>query len=145
MDNCQIVDDNILIDTSASDPIKGILEETIVTNIFFSEQNYEALQRTIKYEVYRQYNNTIIGKQSNEQLFIIMRSMLLQYGDLLNPNHIEEVKKINKYVVDFSVKRIISELIQYNGYVNKIDNTPIPLDLPNYTNKNNFTYNLSPF
>lgn len=144
MENCQIVNDNIIIDTTSNNPIKGILEETIITNIFFSEENYEALQQTIKNEVYKKSNITI-GKQSEEQLFIIMRSMLLQYGDLLNPNHIEEVKKINKYVVDFSVNRIIPELIQYNGYINNIDNTPTPIDLPNYTNKNNFTYNLSPF
>jgi len=111
---------------------------------FFSKQNKAALQKRMKYEVYQQFNNTIISDQSEEQLFIIMRSMLLQYGNLLNPNTIEEVKKLNKYVLDFAVKRIIAELIQYTGYINKIDSTPNLLPLPDYTNKNNFTYSFSP-
>lgn len=135
---------NILVNTSSNDPTKGILQQTEVTNVFFSKQNKAALQKRMKYEVYQQFNNTIISDQSEEQLFIIMRSMLLQYGNLLNPNTIEEVKKLNKYVLDFAVKRIIAELIQYTGYINKIDSTPNLLPLPDYTNKNNFTYSFSP-
>jgi hypothetical protein len=138
------MDSNILVNTSSNDPTKGILQQTEVTNVFFSKQNKAALQKRMKYEVYQQFNNTIISDQSEEQLFIIMRSMLLQYGNLLNPNTIEEVKKLNKYVLDFAVKRIIAELIQYTGYINKIDSTPNLLPLPDYTNKNNFTYSFSP-
>jgi len=138
------MNNNILINTSSDDPTKGILEQTEVTNLFFSPQNYVALQKTIKYEVYKKFNNTIIGDQSKEQLFIIMRSMLLQYGNLLNPNTIQEVQKLNKYVLDYAVDRIISELIQYTGYINNIDNTPGLLPLPDYTNKNDFTYSFSP-
>jgi len=70
--------------------------------------------------------------------------MLLQYGNLLNPNTIQEVQKLNKYVLDYAVDRIISELIQYTGYINNIDNTPGLLPLPDYTNKNDFTYSFSP-
>lgn len=138
------MDSNILVNTSSNDPTKGILQQTEVTNVFFSKQNKAALQKRMKYEVYQQFNNTIISDQSEEQLFIIMRSMLLQYGNLLNPNTIEEVKKLNKYVLDFAVKRIIAELIQYTGYINKIDSTPNLMPLPDYTNKNNFTYSFSP-
>ena len=138
------MDSNILVNTSSNDPTKGILQQTEVTNVFFSKQNKAALQKRMKYEVYQQFNNTIISDQSEEQLFIIMRSMLLQYGNLLNPNTIEEVRKLNKYVLDYAVKRIIAELIQYTGYINKIDSTPNLLPLPDYTNKNNFTYSFSP-
>jgi hypothetical protein len=138
------MDSNILVNTSSNDPTKGILQQTEVTLVFFSRKNIQELQKKMKYEVYRQFNNTIISDQSEEQLFIIMRSMLLQYGNLLNPNTIEEVRKLNKYVLDYAVKRIIAELIQYTGYINKIDNTPQLLPLPDYTNKNNFTYSFSP-
>jgi len=138
------MDSNILINTSSNNPVKGILEQTEVTKVFFSNENKSALQKMMKYEVYTQYNNTIISDQSEEQLFIIMRSMLLQYGNLLNPNVLEEVKTLNKYVLDFAVDRIISELIQYTGYINKIDNTPQLMQLPDYVNKNDFTYSFSP-
>ncbi len=138
------MDSNILINTSSNNPVKGILEQTEVTKVFFSNENKSALQKMMKYEVYTQYNNTIISDQSEEQLFIIMRSMLLQYGNLLNPNVLEEVKTLNKYVLDFAVDRIISELIQYTGYINKIDNTPQLMPLPDYVNKNDFTYSFSP-
>ena len=138
------MDSNILVNTNSNDPTKGILQQTEVTNVFFSKQNKAALQKRMKYEVYQQFNNTIISDQSDEELFIIMRSMLLQYGNLLNPNTIEEVKKLNKYVLDFAVKRIIAELIQYTGYINEIDSTPNLMPLPDYTNKNNFTYSFSP-
>jgi len=138
------MDSNILINTSSNNPVKGILEQTEVTKVFFSNENKSALQKMMKYEVYTQFNNTIISDQSEEQLFIIMRSMLLQYGNLLNPNVLEEVKTLNKYVLDFAVDRIISELIQYTGYINKIDNTPQLMQLPDYVNKNDFTYSFSP-
>lgn len=135
---------NILINTSANNPVKGILEQTEVTKVFFSDNNKSALQKMMKYQVYTQFNKTIISDQSEEQLFIIMRSMLLQYGNLLNPDVIQEVKSLNKYVLDFAVNRIISELIQYTGYINEIDSTPQLMPLPDYVNKNNFTYSFSP-
>jgi len=138
------MNNNILINTSANNPVKGILEQTEVTKVFFSDNNKSALQKMMKYQVYTQFNNTIISDQSEEQLFIIMRSMLLQYGNLLNPDVIQEVKSLNKYVLDFAVNRIISELIQYNGYINEIDSTPQLMPLPDYVNKNNFTYSFSP-
>tara|TARA_B110001469_G_C9620267_1_gene309081 strand:+ start:202 stop:624 length:423 start_codon:yes stop_codon:yes gene_type:complete len=138
------MNNNILINTSANNPVKGILEQTEVTKVFFSDNNKSALQKMMKYQVYTQFNNTIISDQSEEQLFIIMRSMLLQYGNLLNPDVIQEVKSLNKYVLDFAVNRIISELIQYTGYINDIDSTPQLMPLPDYVNKNNFTYSFSP-
>ena len=153
MDNLNIFqlsqkDNDNSINTSSTNPIKGILNQTPTTELFFSRLNVDALQQTIRYEVYKHTNNKI-SNQDETQLFIIMRSKLLEYGDVsFNKTQVQvinEVKKINKYVVDYSVNRITSEIIAYNGYIHDINSQPMPMELPKYLNKNNFTYELSQF
>ena len=43
------MNNNILINTSANNPVKGILEQTEVTKVFFSDNNKSALQKMMKY------------------------------------------------------------------------------------------------
>ena len=124
--------------------IKGILEENSINNIFFGEMNTQVIQDTLRYRVYKN-TNKIISEQSKNDLFIIMRSVMLQYANFRTglDDLIEEVKRLNEKVLDYSVKNVTSNLKQHEGYVKDLSQLPVPLDRPAYENKRNFTYDIS--
>tara|TARA_B100001093_G_scaffold511442_1_gene579282 strand:- start:231 stop:1034 length:804 start_codon:yes stop_codon:yes gene_type:complete len=124
--------------------IKGILEESSLNNNFFSDVNIDAIQKMIRYNVYKSTDN-IISNQPDHILYIVMRSILLQYGNFRveTENIIKELHKLNKKVVDYCSENISSNVLQYINYVNELENLPIPMDRPVYHNKQNFTYDIS--
>ena len=132
----------IILNTDSIDAVKGIIEETNVSRIFFSQKNIDVIQNTIRYYVHK-ISGELISNQSHEQLFIIMRSIALQFGNFVTNNPIIEVKRLNKKVIDKCVNNIFTELKQYMGYVDDLTRLHVPLDNPHYANKNNFTYDMS--
>ena len=63
-----------------------------------------------------------------------MRSILLQHANFKigQTELIKEIQKLNKLVVDYSVKEVSSNVIQYQGYLNAIKKLPTPLDRPSF-------------
>ncbi len=133
-----------LFKTNNTQPLRGILEETTLSNLFFSDMNKEAIQKTIRYEIYKTLNKEI-SYQSDISLMIIMRSMYLQFANSVvhSDDIIETVRGLNKRVVEYSVDNIKPQLEQHDGYMEKISNAPVPLEHPAYVNKQNFTYDIS--
>jgi|TARA_B110000503_G_scaffold88557_1_gene134269 hypothetical protein len=125
--------------------VKGIVEETALSNIFFSEQNTKSLHDTLRYEVYRR-TNLIVDYQSEKDLYIIMRSILLQHAnfkvsseDLLN-----EIHKLNKLVISYSAHEVGSNVLQYKGYIRDLSKQPPPLDRPSFVERDRrVTFDLS--
>ena len=60
--------------------VKGIQEQSSVSDAFFSNENVEILHATIRYKIHLEMNQ-IIDKQSSEELFVVMRSTFLQFGN----------------------------------------------------------------
>ena len=138
-----IKQETIIIDTQSTDSVKGILEENNLTRLFFSPQNIEAIQRMIRYYVHKLTNGQIVSKQSPDELFVIMRSILLQYGNFLSSGIINEIKRLNSKVVTICAEKVSTEVSQYNHYIDDLQKLPTPLENPHYVNKNNFTYDIS--
>ena len=85
----------------------------------------------IRYQVYIQTNKKhIIGRQSDLQLKIIMRSMYLQYGKNLQNDIKTQVQQLNTMVVKYSVPKIISGVKQYLAYKRDVSTLPVPMDRP---------------
>ncbi len=124
--------------------IKGILEDNSINDIFFSDMNIKVIQDTIRYKVNKN-TGEIIARQSDSALYIIMRSIMLQFANFRVgiDEIIDEIKRLNQRVIDYSVDNISSNVQQHKGYIDKLSKLPIPLDLPVYHNKNNFTYDIS--
>ena len=143
--NIQMIDtakEIIIVNTTSIDATKGIVEETLVTKIFFSPVNVKVINDSICFYVFKATDNQI-STQSDEQLYVIMRAMLLEFGNLVPHDPVREVKRLNNKVVTKCVEEIITEIKQYSGYINDLANLPVPLDNPHYANKNNFTYDIS--
>ena len=114
--------------------ISNIVVPNALSRTFFSNDNVERLQRQIIQEVYR-VSNKQIGKQSYQELQIIMKSMYLQYGRNLPTDIEEQVLVLNKYVIDECVRIIVPNVLQYNKYLEDIT-SPIPI-MPRSQNVSN--------
>tara|TARA_B100001059_G_C17833245_1_gene586126 strand:- start:2396 stop:2956 length:561 start_codon:yes stop_codon:yes gene_type:complete len=123
-------------DTQAS--LKGILDETLLSNTFFSVGNVQNIQDMIRYYFYKE-KGKIISEQSNNELLIIMRSIYLKYSNS-GANTSEEIKyeirELNKIVTEFSLKQIYINYDNYNKYLDDYESLPIPLDLPKIPDRN---------
>ncbi len=120
-------------DSSAKyDLMRGNWEETPLSDTFFSANNINYLQETIRDEVYRRSGEKRwnIDNQDVDELKIIMRSMFYQYA-LNQPNNISgQIKELNDIVIEWAVPRIMSEIQHYLYYLNDIDKMPVPIDRP---------------
>jgi len=97
--------------------LSGIQEVNAVSSTFFSKQNVDLIQNKIIEKIFQESNGLYkIGRQSDLQLQIIMRSIYLSYGKNMDSYIQEQINELNKYVIDESVKNIIPNIKQYLGY-----------------------------
>jgi hypothetical protein len=126
--------------------LKGIIEETPTSQIFFSKANMNLLQKTIRYTVFK-LSKQVIDYQSYNALFVIMRSIYLQNGDSSSDslNIADQIRVLNNMVATYSIEeQIIPNLKQYGGYLQKIDTLPVPLERSrNESIKGTKTYDIS--
>jgi len=126
--------------------VKGIVDETALSTIFFSEVNTNIIQQTMRYKVYEK-TNEVVHQQSPEALYIVMRSILLQHGNFRvdSINLALEIRKLNFLVVKYCVNEVSSNVLQYKGYINDLEKLPTPMDRPDYNDhgSRNRTFNMS--
>jgi hypothetical protein len=116
----------------SGDMLRGNWEHTALSDAFFSRTNAQRIQKEITREVYRRSGpkKYQIDDQDVDELKMIMRGMYLQYAKN-NPFNIEgQIKELNNMVIEWSAPRIISEIEQYQYYLNDISHLPIPLEKP---------------
>jgi len=129
-----------LFTNSSEISIKGLIEDSNLSDVFFSNNNINAIQKTIRFNIYNK-TNKIISNQSTSALLIIMRSIFLNFSDT-SGDFLEQIQILNKKVIDFSISQIETQLKQYDGYLDKLQSLPIPIDRPQQVERNNFTYNI---
>tara|TARA_B000000475_G_C15951579_1_gene429028 strand:- start:209 stop:691 length:483 start_codon:yes stop_codon:yes gene_type:complete len=109
-----------------------------LTSLYFSENNINLIQEEIIKYLYNKSNGKYnIGKQSDTELKIIMKSMYLSKRDKLTDNNVvNQVKSLNKMVI-LECSRIIEiNLLQHLNYVKDLNKLPNFQELPqNVSNK----------
>lgn len=109
--------------------LSGNIAGSHVSQLFFSKKNIQALQDGIRYSVYNRSNGKhMIGEQSNQELVIIMKTMYLTHGKNQIYNIVEQVRELNKKVLDFAVPDIIEQLDMYDKYRHDQAFLPNPMD-----------------
>ena len=108
----------VLFNNHKSYSLQGIIEPTQTSDLFFSDMNIKAIQDTIRYNIYKQTNKKM-GYQSQNEIFVIMRSIYLQYANSVvnSTDMIQNLKTLNKMVVDYTVKNVSDQLDQYDNYI----------------------------
>ena len=98
--------------------VRGVHNRTLLSDLYFSEANRKHVDERIRYEVYklsdRQYS---LGPQDPSSLWIIMRSIYLQYGLNYKCQIKEQIKRLNDITVKEIVPRLLSNTTQYIKYL----------------------------
>ena len=111
--------------------LSNITETNLLSTLFFSKANTKIIQDDMRYKVYIASDKKyIIDYQNLIELQIIMRSTYLQYCPHLSDNITKQISYLNDKVVDFSIKKIITELESRDYYINDIQKMPVPLERP---------------
>ena len=122
--------------------VPAIYEANMLSDIFFSEKNTELIQTKIKKIIKQKYKYKI-SNQSNQELFIIMRSIYMDNStnNYKNKNDLKnEIKKLNLLIINYCVNNIINNIKEHITYIKKIDNPSNiiqtnPMDRPINVNK----------
>lgn len=113
----------------ADELTKGVIGPSKVGELFFSSMNMDALQDGIRYGVYKKScDHHVIGRQSDDELKVIMRSIYAQYSKNQPFNIVEQVRELNAKVLDYCVNNIVQELNMYVQYRKDKASLPVPLD-----------------
>lgn len=100
-----------------------------LSEMYFSKENIEIIQEGIINSVYNKSNGEYsIGKQSEQELSIVMRSIYLQYSKNLNFNINEQILDLNTRVIRWCVDEIITNIKQYVNYRKNVSTLPMPLE-----------------
>ena len=116
--------------------IAGLIEKTKLSTMFFSQNNINLLQKLIKYNVKKE-TNKIISEQSNEELFIIMKSIFLNEANLgvkTDSCIKKELRKLDLLVANECTKKIITQIKQHIIYLDNINNLAVPMERAESTN-----------
>ncbi len=112
--------------TNSTSSVQG---RTPLSNSFFSQQNIESIHQQIINQVSGK-TGFKIGRQSDTELQIIMRSIFLQYGKNQPCNIAQQVQELNQKVLDYAVDRIATEISLYIEYKDTVNKLPMPLNHP---------------
>lgn len=126
------------------DSLSSILELSSVAKAYFSKPNVDRVQELIISRVFQLSNGEFrIGRQSDLQLQIIMRSIYLSYGKNAPTRIKEQVDELNQYVVDEAMNTIMPNIRQYLSYREEISTPRKFFDWPiNPSSKGEKTFSL---
>jgi hypothetical protein len=99
-----------------------------LSTLFFCASNMEALQQGVRYGVYKASGGqVVIGRQSDDELLIVMRSIYLQHAQNRPGDVVEQVRELNARVLDFAVPRVAIEVQQHRKHLSEVTVNPVPL------------------
>jgi hypothetical protein len=124
--------------TEYRDSLAGILEDNLLSRVFFSSGNVQILQNGLRAGVYRMSGERklVIAPQNVDNLKIIMRSIYLQYAEHREDISVtKQVEDLNKIVLDYVIPTVYNETIGYLKYIQDQSTLVQPLDLPKLVDK----------
>jgi len=111
------------------DAMRGIFYNTQFSDLFFSSQNIDIIQNGIRAQVYRISNNKhIIGRQSQDELNTIMRSIFLSNSKNLPTEITQQIETLNNIVIKEVSQKLAGEVIGYMNYRRDISEIAAPLE-----------------
>ena len=99
------------------DPMTGIIEDNMLSKVYFSEGNVQILQNGLRAGVYEMSDKQIVLPPQNiDNLKIIMRSIYLQYAGHTSESITKQVQVLNRMVLDYVVPTLYNEALGYMKY-----------------------------
>ena len=103
--------------------LRGKLECTLLDYLFFSNRNIQIIQNAIRKKVH-EISGHVIANQSENEMLMIMRSIFFLNLPLEFPNVTENIKFLNKAVVDQALPKILTNMKQYMIYIKDVQRVP---------------------
>jgi len=126
------VEDKGVLDTTIRYDMIGHLHTcTPLNQVFFSQDNLNKLQEDLQDQVLRMSGGKYrVGKQSDTELKLIMRSYYLTYAKN-NPLQVaEELADLNARVVGYAATKVYSEVDFHQFYLDDLQNFAPPIANP---------------
>jgi hypothetical protein len=110
---------------------EGLWNETPLSRAFFSQENIQIIQNGIRAGVYHRSNGQyVVGQQDCDSLKIIMRSVFLQYSANQPLNIPQQIKELNKIVLNYCIQQVYSEAQGYMKYIDDASTLVVPIAHP---------------
>ena len=120
--------------TAYDEALTGSMQSNPVSKAFFSLQNIENVQQELIKGVHEESRTRFsIGKQDEDTLKIIMRSIFLQNSLNLKCNIKGQIKTLNQLVLNYCVPQIYGELKGYVKFKEDISTLATPMARPTMT------------
>ena len=75
-----------------------------------------------------------VGYQDETTLKIIMRNIFLEYATHQKNNETNEIRELNKRILDYSIKTVYNEAKSYVKFKNDVSVLSVPNDRPESVN-----------
>lgn len=125
---------------------EGLWENTMLSQVFFSQKNIQILQNGIRAGVYKRSNGQyVIGPQDCDSLKIVMRSVFLQYSANKPFGIQEQVAELNKIVLQYCIQQVYSEAQGYMKYIDDASTLVVPISHPVQASTNDKQLELKPW
>jgi len=112
-----------------TEALTGNFENSVLSNAFFSAKNIQIIQNGIRAAIYNK-TNRLIAVQNEDIVKIIMRSVFLQFSANLDKFATEQIRELNKKVIDICSQRILEELMGYLNYQRDASTMHTPIEHP---------------
>ena len=115
--------------TGYNNALDGMLENNVLSQVYFSAGNEQILQNGIRAGVYKlSKEKYVVCQQNSDQLKIIMRSIYLQFATHNRDNITYQVESLNKRVLQYCVPYVYAESITYERYLKDQSTLVVPLE-----------------
>jgi hypothetical protein len=110
--------------------------DSVISRVFFCPQNIQLLQNGIRAGVARRSEERgtgemIVGRQNEDQLKLVMRSVFLQnVSEFERGDVTRKVEELNALVLDYCVKNVYDETLAYRRYIRDASTLAAPIDHP---------------
>jgi hypothetical protein len=132
--------------TTLRNPTEGLWENTVLSDVFFSNKNIQIIQNGIRAGVYKQSRGVyVIGPQDCDSLKIIMRSVFLQYSSNMKNNITHQVHELNQLVLNYCIQQIYSEAKGYMQYLVDASTMYTPIQHPILSKDNDKNLEMKPW
>jgi hypothetical protein len=114
-----------------SEGARGQIAPNPISDLYFSSNNVNVLQDGIRYKVWKETQQRYtIGRQNDNELRIVMRSIYFQYAKHQPKDIVGQVRELNAKVLEWVVPEIVSNLRQHERYRVDASQLPMPLEHP---------------
>lgn len=132
--------------SSYRDALQGNWQDSPLSLAFFSRNNIIIVQNGIRKGVFdKSKGQYLVGNQSEDVLKVIMRSVFLQYSANMSDSIPEQIKALNKIVLDYCINQVYGEAQGYQQYLYDASTLVVPIEHPVLSSTEDKTLELKPW